>query len=126
MSRLTGFHKTGKGSFFGDFVYDRVVKKGHFFVALSELFHWDALCAGLIKVYKGRSYMGVVRLGGKRVRQESLAGSETRATALQDSQRRGVYQFRIRHRHARRTRTRRLLPPTPSRRSCPANIDVVK
>jgi len=58
MSRLPRFHKTGKGSFFGDFVYDRVVKRDHFLVALQELFDWDALCGDLIKLYKGKGLRG--------------------------------------------------------------------
>jgi len=52
------FQNTGKGSFFGDFVYDRVVKKDHFLVALQELFDWEALCGDLIKLYKGKGLRG--------------------------------------------------------------------
>ncbi len=58
MSRFPRFHKTGKGSFFGDFVYDRVVKKDHFLVALQELFDWESLCGDLIKLYKGKGLRG--------------------------------------------------------------------
>jgi len=58
MSRFPRFHKTGKGSFFGDFVYDRVVKEDHFLVALQELFDWEALCGDLIKLYKGKGLRG--------------------------------------------------------------------
>jgi len=58
MSRIPRFHKTGKGSFFGDFVYDRVLKKDHFLVALQELFDWEGLCGDLIKLYKGKGLRG--------------------------------------------------------------------
>ena len=58
MPRFPRFHKTGKGSFFGDFVYNRVVKRDHFLVALQELFDWDALCGDLIKLYKGKGLRG--------------------------------------------------------------------
>ena len=58
MSRFPRFHKTGRGSFFGDFVYDRVVKKDHFLVALQELFDWEGLCGDLIKLYKGKGLRG--------------------------------------------------------------------
>jgi len=58
MSWFPRFRKTGKGSFFGDFVYDRVVKKDHFLVALQELFDWEALCGDLIKLYKGKGLRG--------------------------------------------------------------------
>jgi len=58
MSRFPRFHKTGKGSFFGDFVYDRVVRRDHFLVALQELFDWEGLCGDLIKLYKGKGLRG--------------------------------------------------------------------
>lgn len=48
------FQDTGKNSFFGDFVYERIVPKDHFLVALENLFDWKAISQELIGAYRGR------------------------------------------------------------------------
>ena len=55
---VSSISQTGKGSFFGDFVYAQVVKRDHFLVALQKLFDWNALCGDLIKLYKGKRLRG--------------------------------------------------------------------
>ena len=52
------FQKTGKGSFFGDFVYERIVPRDHFLVALENLFDWEAISGELIGAYRGRGLYG--------------------------------------------------------------------
>lgn len=49
---------TGKSSFFGDMVYDRVIRKDHFLVALEELFPWAEMSEELIKAYRGKGLVG--------------------------------------------------------------------
>lgn len=49
---------TGKSSFFGELVYERVVPKDHFLVALNELFPWAEMSADLIEAYRGRGIIG--------------------------------------------------------------------
>ena len=49
---------TGKSSFFGDMVYNRVIRKDHFLVALNELFPWAEMSAELIKAYRGQGVVG--------------------------------------------------------------------
>lgn len=58
MSSQPRFQDTGKGSFFGDFVYDQVIPRDHFLVALEHLFDWEALTEQLIRLYKGQGLMG--------------------------------------------------------------------
>jgi hypothetical protein len=58
MSRRPRYRQTGKHSFFGDFVYERIVGKDHFLVALKELFDWDRVGALLILLYKGKGMIG--------------------------------------------------------------------
>jgi len=53
MSRNPRFEDTGKGSFFGDFVYKRIVPQDHFLVALNNLSDWDTLSGRLLKAYEG-------------------------------------------------------------------------
>ena len=52
------FQDTGKGSFFGKLVYDRIVPKDHFLVALENLFDWQAITEELIGAYRGRGLYG--------------------------------------------------------------------
>ena len=58
MSTKPRFQNTGKGSFFGDFLYDQLIPRDHFLVALEELFDWEALSAQLIRLYKGQGLVG--------------------------------------------------------------------
>ena len=52
------FQDTGKDSFFGDFVYERIVPQNHFLVALDNLFDWGAISQELIGAYRGRGLYG--------------------------------------------------------------------
>lgn len=52
------FHKTGKGSFFGEFVYERVVPSDHFFRGLNEAVDWESFTQKLIGYYKGEGKYG--------------------------------------------------------------------
>lgn len=52
------FQDTGKGSFFGNLVYDRIVPKDHFLVALENLFDWGAISGEIIGAYRGRGIRG--------------------------------------------------------------------
>lgn len=58
MSCEPRFQDTGKSSFFGDFVYERIIPQDHFLVALNELFDWDTLRDPLLKVYRGAGQWG--------------------------------------------------------------------
>jgi IS5 family transposase len=52
------YHRTGKGSFFGDYVYDQVVPRDHFLVALDQLFDWGKYSEVLIERYQGKGLRG--------------------------------------------------------------------
>ena len=54
------YHDTGKGSFFGDFAYQRVLARHprHFLVVLTQLFDWEAKTKAFIQLYKGKGVMG--------------------------------------------------------------------
>ena len=52
------FAKTGEQSFFGEYLYDRVVPAGHFLRELLLLVDWDKFSARLFKLYKGRRGSG--------------------------------------------------------------------
>ena len=54
------FRDTGRGSFWGDYVYERVVPKKHFLRQLAELIDWDSLTEGLADHYKGGAEYGSV------------------------------------------------------------------
>ncbi|MEA3407576.1 MAG: transposase [Chloroflexota bacterium] len=58
MSRKPHFQDTGKGSLFGDLVYERMIPKDHFLVALNNLFDWDALSRRLFEGYRGEGTLG--------------------------------------------------------------------
>ena len=57
-SRRARFHHTDKGSFFGDLVYDRIIPRDHFLVALEQLLDWDAISEKLIGAYEGEGVRG--------------------------------------------------------------------
>ena len=52
------FRETGKGSFFGDLVYDRVVPQGHFLRKLNEVVDWRPFTKKLLRYYKGGAEYG--------------------------------------------------------------------
>ena len=52
------FIETGKSSFFGDYVYDRIVPAGHFLRKLKEIILWERFTQRLIKLYKGEGIVG--------------------------------------------------------------------
>lgn len=58
MSRKPRFKNTGKGSFFGDYIYEQLIPRDHFLVALEELFDWEALAEEFIYLYKGQGQLG--------------------------------------------------------------------
>lgn len=60
MCPMPRFHETGKGSFFGDLVYDRVLKRHprHFLVLLARMFDWEGKTASFIRLYKGKGLIG--------------------------------------------------------------------
>lgn len=47
------FRETGKGSFFGDLVYDRVVPQDHFLRKLNGVVDWRPFTKKLVRYYKG-------------------------------------------------------------------------
>ncbi len=60
MAKSPRFRNTGKGSFFGDFLYQSVVQRhrDHFLVALYHLFDWSAWSQRLVALYKGQAQCG--------------------------------------------------------------------
>ncbi len=52
------FVETGKGSFFGDYLYDQVVPADHFLRKLNELIEWKHYTRKLIRLYKGEGVIG--------------------------------------------------------------------
>ena len=48
------FRETGKGSFFGDLVYDRVVPQDHFLRKLNEVVDWRPFTQKLLRYYHAR------------------------------------------------------------------------
>ena len=58
MSRTPRFKSTGMNSFYGEFFYEQVVPKDDFLRALRELFDWEALGQGLLRLYAGRGLVG--------------------------------------------------------------------
>ncbi len=49
---------TAEDSFFGHFVYERIVPRDHFMVKLKELIDWRRYSKKLIKYYKGNGEVG--------------------------------------------------------------------
>jgi IS5 family transposase len=60
MTRRRRYHDTGRGSFFGDLAYERVLERyaNHFLVVLDKLFDWEAMSEEIIRLYKGRGEVG--------------------------------------------------------------------
>ena len=52
------FRDTGKGSFFGELVYDRVVPQEHFLRKLNEVIDWRPFTQKLLRYYKGGGEYG--------------------------------------------------------------------
>ena len=50
--------ETGKGSFFGDYVYDQVIPADHFLRKLNEVIDWKRYTRKLIRLYKGEGIVG--------------------------------------------------------------------
>ena len=52
------FKQLGMGSFFGDYVYERVVPRDHFLVKLRQVIDWDAFNDLLLPAYLGLAEQG--------------------------------------------------------------------
>ncbi|GEM_PF-2698846 len=52
------FRRSGKDSFFGHFVYDRVVPQNHFLRKLNEMMDWEEISQNLALYYKGGASQG--------------------------------------------------------------------
>lgn len=52
------FKQLGMGSFFGNFVYERVVPRDHFLVKLKQVIDWDSFTDILLPAYKGLAEEG--------------------------------------------------------------------
>jgi len=50
--------KTGRDSFYGDFLYDMIVPQDHFLRHLRELVPWQRYTYRLIKYYRGKGESG--------------------------------------------------------------------
>ena len=50
--------ETGKGSFFGDYVYDQIIPADHFLRKLNEAIDWKRYTRKLIRLYKGEGVVG--------------------------------------------------------------------
>lgn len=50
--------ETGAGSFFGNFLYDQKVEKGHFLRKLIEVIEWDRFTGRLLGYYRGKGETG--------------------------------------------------------------------
>jgi IS5 family transposase len=54
------FRKTDKDSFFGNFIFDRVVPPDHFFRQLDRLIAWEEISRKLARYYQGEASYGAV------------------------------------------------------------------
>jgi len=52
------YAKTGKDSFFGDYLYDQIVPQDHFLRKLKEIIPWERFTKRLIRLYKGGGRYG--------------------------------------------------------------------
>jgi len=52
------FIETGKGTFYGEYVYDQVIPKDHFFRKLNEMLDWRKYTQKMMRWYKGRAEYG--------------------------------------------------------------------
>lgn len=50
--------ETGQGSFYGDYLYERIVPRGHFLRKLRELVPWQRYTGRLLKYYRGKGKRG--------------------------------------------------------------------
>ena len=57
MSRVR-FQSTGKTSFYGDYLYERVVPRGDFLRMLKGVVPWDRFTHRLIRYYRGKGQAG--------------------------------------------------------------------
>jgi len=47
------FIETGKGSFFGEYLYDQIIPEVHFLRQLNQIIEWKRFTCKLIRLYKG-------------------------------------------------------------------------
>jgi IS5 family transposase len=52
------FIETGKNTFYGEYIYDRVVPKDHFFRKLNAMLDWRKYTQKMMRWYKGRAEYG--------------------------------------------------------------------
>ncbi len=52
------FIETGKGTFYGDYIYDRMEPKDHFFRKLNDMLDWRAYTQKMMRWYKGGAEYG--------------------------------------------------------------------
>lgn len=52
------FKRQGKGTFFGEMIYERIVPKDHFLRKLDELIPWERFTQRLVKLYEGKGKRG--------------------------------------------------------------------
>ena len=52
------YKETGEQSFFGEYLYERVVPEDHFLRKLKALIDWDRFTQKLIEPYKGEGVVG--------------------------------------------------------------------
>jgi IS5 family transposase len=52
------FQEQEKGSFFGDFLYDRIVPEDHFLRQLDALIPWQRFTKRLVRLYRGKARQG--------------------------------------------------------------------
>jgi hypothetical protein len=57
------FRSGDQGSFFGEYLYDITVPKGHFLRLLRALVDWEKLTQSLVDLYKGGAEYGGVPFG---------------------------------------------------------------
>jgi len=58
MSKSPRLQSTGGGSFFGDYLYEQIIDRQHFLVALRELFDWESFSDDLLSYYRGKGRRG--------------------------------------------------------------------
>lgn len=58
MAEHVRFKKTGKESFFGEFLYEQVVPKEHFLRQLETLIRWERFTERLLRWYQGKARRG--------------------------------------------------------------------
>ncbi len=52
------FQSTGKSSFFGDYLYDRIIPQNHFLRQLRQVVPWQRFTYKLVNYYKGKARVG--------------------------------------------------------------------